>query len=52
MLRSWMSATIFGLDLVNAEADHQVGHYLGVLLGLPDDVDGPVDVQQDALAGP
>ena len=38
-----------GLDLVNAKADHQVGHYLRVLLGLPDDADGPVDVQQDAL---
>ena len=37
-----------GLDLVDSEADHQVGHHLGVLLGLPDDADGPVDVQQDA----
>ena len=40
---------IFRLDLVDAEADHQVGDNLGLLLGLPDDADGLVDVQQDAL---
>ena len=40
---------VLRLDLVDAEADHQVGHHLGVLLRLPDDLDGLVDVQQDAL---
>ena len=38
---------VLGLHAVDAEADHQVGHHLVVLLGLPDDFDGPVDVQQD-----
>ena len=38
---------VLGLHVVDAEADHQVGHHLVVLLGLPDDFDGPVDVQQD-----
>ena len=38
---------IVGLHLVDAEADHQVGHDLGLLLGGADDVDGLVDVQQD-----
>ena len=38
---------IFGLNLVDAKPDHQVGHHLRVLLCLPDDGDGPVDVQQD-----
>ena len=37
----------FCLDLVDAEADHQIRHYLGVGLGLADDLDGHVDVQQD-----
>ena len=36
-----------GLGAVNAEPDHQVGDHLGILLGLPNDLDGPVDVQQD-----
>ena len=40
---------IFRLDLVDAEADHQVGDDLGLLLRLPDDGDGLVDIQQDAL---
>ena len=40
---------VLRLDLVDAEPDHQVGHHLRVLLGLPDDLDGPVDVQKDAL---
>ena len=40
---------ILRLDLVDAEADDQVGHHLGLLLRLPDDADGLVDVQQDAL---
>ena len=40
---------IFRLGLVDAEADHQIGHYLGVLLGLAHDADGLVDVQQDGL---
>ena len=39
---------ILRLDLVDPEADHQVGDHLCVLLCLPDDLDGPVDVQQDA----
>ena len=38
---------VLRLDLVDAEADHQVGDDLGVLLGVPDDLDGPVDVQQN-----
>ena len=38
---------ILGLGLVDAEADHQVGHHLVLFLGLPDDPDGLVDVQQD-----
>ena len=40
---------VFRLLLVDAEADHQVGDDLGLLLRLPDDGDGLVDVQQDAL---
>ena len=40
---------ILGLGLVDAEADHQVGHHLGLLLRLPDDADGLVDVQQNQL---
>ena len=39
---------ILRLNLVDAEADHQVGDDLRVLLGVPDDLDGPVDVQQDS----
>ena len=35
------------LHLVDAEADHQVGDDLGVGLGLADDFDGQVDVQED-----
>ena len=35
--------------MVNAKANHQIGHHLGVLLRLPDNGDGLVDVQQDAL---
>ena len=38
---------IVGLHLVNAKADHQVGHYLGLLLSGADDADGLVDIQQD-----
>ena len=38
---------IFGLDLVQAKALHQVGHDQVVLLGVADDGDGLVDVQQD-----
>ena len=40
---------IFRLDLVDAEADHQIGDDLGFLLRLPDNADGLVNVQQDAL---
>ena len=40
---------ILRLDLVDAEADHQVGDDLGLLLCLPDDLDGLIDVQQDPL---
>ena len=40
---------VLRLDLVDAEADHQVGDDLGLLLRLPDDPDGLVDVQQNAL---
>ncbi len=39
---------ILGLHLVDAEADDEVGHHLGLLLRLPDDADGLVNVQQDA----
>ena len=38
---------IVRLYFVDAEADHQVGHDLGLLLGGADDVDGLIDVQQD-----
>ena len=38
---------IVGLHLVNAKADHQVGHHLGLLLSSADDTDGLVDIQQD-----
>ena len=38
---------IFRLDLIDAEAHHQVGHHFLLVLGFPDDVDGLVDVQQD-----
>ena len=40
---------ILRLNLVDAEADHQVGHYLRLLLGLADDLNGLVNVQQNAL---
>ena len=40
---------VLRLDLVDAEADHQVGHHVGLALRLPDDLDGLVDVQKDAL---
>ena len=36
-----------GLHLVNAKADHQIGDDLGVLFGVSDNGDGPVDIQQD-----
>ncbi len=38
---------VLGLHLVDAEADHQVGDDLGLALGLADDGDGLVDVEQD-----
>ena len=38
---------VLGLDPVQAKARHEVGHHHGVLLGLPDDGDGLVDVQED-----
>ena len=38
-----------GLNLIDAEANHQVGNNLRFQLGLPDDADGFVDVQQDAF---
>ena len=38
---------IIGLHLVDAKADHQVGHHLALFLGGADDLDGLVDVQQD-----
>ena len=38
---------IIGLYLVDAKADHQVGHDLALFLGGADDLDGLVDVQQD-----
>ena len=43
---------VFGLDFIDAEADHQVGHHLGLLVGFPDDADSLVDVQQDFLQPP
>ena len=36
-----------GLDLVDTEADHQVGDHLRIGFRLPDDLDGKVDVQQN-----
>ena len=38
---------VLGLNLVDAEADHEVRHDLGVLLGLADDGDGLVDIEQN-----
>ena len=38
---------VLGLHLVDAEADHQVRHDVGLLLRLADDLDGLVDVEQD-----
>ena len=40
---------IFRLNLVDAEANHQVGDHLSLLLRLTDDGDGLVNIQQDAL---
>ena len=40
---------ILGLDLIDAEADHQVRHDLRFLFGLADDLDGFIDVEQDLL---
>ena len=40
---------ILCLHLVDAKADHQVGDDLGVRLRFPDNADGLVDIQQDAL---
>ena len=40
---------VLRLHLVDAKANHQVGDDLGLLLRLPDDADGLVNVQQDAL---
>ena len=40
---------VIRLNLVDAEADHQVGHDLVFQLRLPDDGDGLVDVQQDSF---
>ena len=37
------------LGLIDPKADHQVGNHLRVLLSVPDNLDGPVDVQQDLL---
>ena len=38
---------ILRLYLVDAKADHQVWDDLGVLLGVPDDLNSPVDIQKD-----
>ena len=38
---------VFGLDLVDAEADHEVRDDLGVKLRLADDGDGLVDIEKD-----
>ena len=38
---------IFCLELVDAETDHQIGHHFAVLFGIPDDGNGPVDIQQN-----
>ena len=40
---------ILRLHLVDAEADHQVRHHVGLGLRLADDLDRLVDVEQDAL---
>ena len=40
---------VLRLDLVDAKANHQVGHHLGLLLCLPDNADGLVNVQQNQL---
>ena len=36
-----------GLRFINAEADHQVGNDLCVLLGLADNLNGAVDIEQN-----
>ena len=38
---------VLGLLLVDAEAHHQVRHHVGLQLGVADDLDGAVDVQED-----
>ena len=38
---------IFGLYLVDAEADHKIRHNIALALGIADDGDGAVDVEQD-----
>ena len=40
---------VLRLDLIDAEADHQVRHDLRFLFGLADDLDGFIDVEQDLL---
>ena len=40
-------SNVFGLNFIQAKALHQVGHDQVVLLGVADDGDGLVDVQQD-----
>ena len=37
----------FCLKFVDAETDHQIGHHFAVLFGVPDNGDGPVDIQQN-----
>ena len=40
---------VLGLHLVDAEADHQVRHDLGLLRGVAHDFDGLVNVEQNCL---
>ena len=37
---------ILRLNLINAEAYHQVWHYLALLLGIPDNADGFINIEQ------
>ena len=38
---------IFRLGLVNAKANHQIGHHIDLCLGLPDDLNRLVNIQQN-----
>ena len=40
---------VFSLNLVNSEANHKVGYNLGFLVGLTDNLNRLVDIEQDFL---